>query len=92
MIYGIVDDKGNILSGSGFSVNHQTGSGLSLYEITFANGFGNLPSVVVSRTDDTYDLNDKVIVRSIAKDKVVVRSVNFNGSDAWRGFSFIAVG
>jgi hypothetical protein len=95
-VWGLVGSNGKVLSGSGFRVQHDIGTGE--YTILFDSSFNVLPAVVTTQAfpnrdgADPGDPRDNSVVVYIDNDRFRAITGEDNGDRADRDFSFIAMG
>ncbi|MET9671245.1 hypothetical protein ABZY19_39025 [Streptomyces sp. NPDC006475] len=90
IVSGIVDENGNVISGSGFNVA-VVGSGQ--YEVSFNTPFDDAPATVTTVYRDNGWPQDGSIVWAADQNKVkIVTGSSVGGNMMNRGFSFIFVG
>jgi len=95
MVCGYVSASGNVISGTGYRVDHVDPG---LYTVFFDTAFNTIPSVVVTQVfngDINYhggDTRDNAVVVGILADRFRVVVGEQNGSHSDRRFTFIAAG
>jgi len=89
-ILGMVDQNGNVIAGSGFTVNN---SSTGTYKITFTTAFTSTPVVIASLTSDSLDSNqnNNILMVDPGTQSATVFITNQNSADGQDGgFTFFA--
>lgn len=96
IIWGVVSPKGEILSGTGFLVDH---ANTGIYTILFKDPFNVVPAVSVTQIypNDIHnhtggDTRDNAVLIGIVNDRFKVKTGGSNGAADNRNFSFVAIG
>lgn len=95
-VYGIVSPAGDILSGSGYLIDHPS---TGIYTVLFSEPFNIIPAVVATQVYPNdihnhtgYDTTDNAVILGIANDRCIIKTGDSHGGASDRPFSFIATG